>query len=124
MAVLCVAPACKTIVRDGTSRCEKHTNKAKVEKHVEREFFGGRRNSVIYNSSRWRRISKKKRAVSPFCEDCEDIGVTVIADVVDHIVEITDDKSLAFTWSNLKSLCHACHNSKTAIEKIKRDRGT
>ncbi len=118
--ILCVAPACRIVVRDGTSRCEKHTKVARKVK-VELRSFSGVANSKIYNSSRWRRLSKKKRTVTPFCEDCEDLGVTTLADVVDHIVEINDDKTLAYTWSNLKSLCHGCHNTKTATEKRKRN---
>jgi 5-methylcytosine-specific restriction protein A len=118
--ILCVAPGCKTIVRDGTSRCEKHTKTAKKQKAEIREFNGGRANSKIYNSARWRRLSNKKRTVTPFCEDCEDQGITTLANVVDHIVELNDNPKLAYAWSNLRSLCHACHNKKTAEEKRKR----
>lgn len=119
MAVLCVAPACREIVRDGTSRCEKHKFVAKKDKNKLRELRGGRRNSKVYDSSRWRRISNKKRTVTPFCEMCEDIGIDRVADVVDHIVEIEDGGG-QYEWSNLMSLCHACHNQKTADEKRKR----
>lgn len=118
-AILCVGPGCKAIVRDGTSRCEKHTSVAKKQ-HVELRSFSGRSNSKIYNSSRWRRLSIKKRTVTPFCEMCEVEGVTKVADVVDHIVEIHDDPKLSFVWSNLMSLCHQHHNRKTADEKYKR----
>lgn len=119
MAVLCVAPSCKEIVRDGTSRCEKHKFAAKQDKSKLRELRGGRRNSKVYDSSRWRRISDKKRTVTPFCEMCDDIGVTVMADVCDHIVEI-EDGGAQYEWSNLMSMCHTCHNLKTAAEKRKR----
>lgn len=119
-AVLCVAPACKNIVRDGGSRCEKHRKTAKKER-VENRKITGRRNSKIYNTQRWKRLSIKKRTVTPFCENCEDHGVMKVADVVDHIVEL-EDGGEPYEWSNLKSLCHSCHNNKTADEARKRKR--
>jgi 5-methylcytosine-specific restriction protein A len=39
---------------------------------------------------------------------------------VDHIVERSDDDSKRLNWDNLQSLCHSCHNIKTAEEKRKR----
>ena len=119
MAVLCVAPSCKEIVRDSTSRCEKHKFTAKKDKNKLRELRGGRRNSKVYDSSRWRRLSNKKRTVTPFCEMCEVDGVTLVADVTDHIIEIEDGGN-QYEWDNLMSLCHTCHNQKTADEKRKR----
>lgn len=32
------------------------------------------------------------------------------ADVVHHIVEVTQDATLSLTLSNLESICHSCHN--------------
>ena len=119
MAVKCVAPSCPEIVRDGTSRCEKHTSTAKKDKNALRELRGGRVNSKVYDSSRWRRLANKKKCVTPFCECCDAAGVTTVADVTDHIIEISDGGG-QFEWDNLMSLCHACHNQKTADEKRKR----
>lgn len=80
--------------------------------------------SLIYDTANWKTLSNKKRTVSPYCEECFEQGRGyVLADVVDHIVEIKDDPSLAYRWSNLKSLCHVCHNNKSAQEKKKRSGG-
>lgn len=122
-SVLCVAPACKEIVRDGGSRCEKHRKKMTKERTENRKFYGGRRNSHIYDSARWRRLSIKKRTVNPFCEVCEKNGIMNSADVVDHIIEIEDGGG-AFKWDNLMSMCHHHHNEKTQREKRKRQRRT
>ena len=119
MPVLCTAPACKEIVRDGTSKCEKHKRKQTKESNKLRKVNGGRRNAKVYDSVRWRNLSKKKRQNTPFCEMCDEEGVTTVADVVDHIVEIEDGGD-PFAWDNLMSLCHGHHNSKTAKEKRKR----
>lgn len=122
--VLCSAPACKTIVRDGHARCElhrktqkTHANKVRAEQRKEQS----REKSFIYNTAAWKRLSIKKRTVDPFCEDCLERSPVVYkqADVVDHIVELTDGGK-PYTWSNLRSLCHHCHNVKTAKEKKKR----
>ena len=118
MAKLCVHPSCKQVVRDGTARCDKHKKDKKRENNERRKQYG-RRNSKIYDSARWRRLSDKKRQVCPFCEMCYDKGVTVVADVVDHIEEI-EDGGAPFSWDNLMSLCHGCHNRKTAEDKRKR----
>lgn len=116
MAKRCVSPSCYEIVRDGTARCETHTIKKKKEVI---EGRGPRRNAHIYDTRSWRNLSRKKRSVDPFCEDCWDESIEKIADVVDHIVEI-EDGGKPFLWSNLKSLCHYHHNNKTAKEKKKR----
>jgi hypothetical protein len=106
--VLCSAPACKTIVRDGHARCElhrktqkTHANKVRAEQRKEQS----REKSFIYNTAAWKRLSIKKRTVDPFCEDCLERSPVVYkqADVVDHIV-----------------LCHSCHARKTANEKNRR----
>lgn len=119
MPVLCVAPACREVVRDGHSRCEKHRKATRTQKVQVRKASGGRRNSHIYDTQRWKRLSKKKRTVTPFCEMCDAEGVTTVADVVDHIQEIEDGGD-PYKWDNLMSLCHHHHNGKTA--KVKRER--
>ncbi len=131
MAVLCVSPSCKTIVRDGGARCEKHRTKPKKlqrdivvhRKHKDQVFTGV--NASVYNSARWKRLRNKKLVMSPYCEHCEDAKVPeVIAQVVDHIVEIRDNKKLTYSMGNLQSLCHQCHNTKTAVEQRKRNSPT
>lgn len=117
MAVKCVHPGCRIVVREeGECRCDKHRTVRKKEIQVNRIARGGRRNSHIYDTQRWKRISIKKRTVTPFCEDCEDEGRMVIADVVDHIVEL-EDGGKPYNWSNLKSLCHYHHNLKSSRER-------
>lgn len=65
-------------------------------------------------------LSKKKMAVTPFCELCWNEGREELANVVDHIIELKDDQSLAYSWSNLMSMCHKHHNRKT--KKVESDR--
>ena len=51
---------------------------------------------------------------------CLEIDITKPADVVDHVIELTDDWSKRLDPDNLQSLCHVCHNSKTRHERKKR----
>lgn len=120
--VMCVAPGCHEVVYDfGECRCEKHrkqqksdsTKAASARRKEQRQSSEYAKKAKIYDSKDWRTISIKKRTVDPFCEDCLEQGKYVIADVVDHVIEIEDDPKLAFVWSNLRSLCHSCHNKKT-----------
>ena len=112
MAVKCVHPGCKVIVREvGKARCELHQkvqNKTQAESRKK-----NRRNSKIYDTQRWKRISIKKRTIDPFCQgECEAKGILKEAQVVDHIIEIEDGGS-PYSMANLQSLCRSCHNTKT-----------
>lgn len=118
MAKRCMSPSCYSIVRDGTARCETHTiTQKKVATQL--RYGNNNENKKLYNSARWRRISKKLRQIRPFCAHCMEHGVEVIGNVVDHIIELSDggDK---FNMDNLQVLCHQCHNTKTADERRKR----
>lgn len=120
MAKRCNAPSCYVIVRDGTGRCETHTITKRTESN-ELRYTGANKNKKLYDSKRWRRISKRMRAIMPFCQHCWDEGTETVADVVDHIVELSDGGA-AFELSNLEPLCNQCHNTKTANAKRERDR--
>jgi 5-methylcytosine-specific restriction endonuclease McrA len=123
MAKLCCYPSCTEIVRDGLSgRCLKHrkagktiqgkSTSTKIYKDKESRHSANRH---IYDSARWRRVSLKKRTMTPFCEHCEDEGIIKVADLVDHIQEISDGGN-PFQTSNLMSLCYQHHAQKTANE--------
>ena len=74
----------------------------------------------FYNSPAWQKCRKAFRAANPLCKSCEALGRVTAAEVVDHIVERRDGGS-DLDWNNLQSLCHTCHNRKTAIEKRNRN---
>ena len=121
--IQCSHPACRVILdkqKEGI-RCEKHRHK----KHTPRKVLDHQRTpsgSLIYSTKRWKVLSRKKLTVNPFCEECWANNLEVVADVVDHIIEIQDDSSKAYTFSNFKSLCHPCHNKKTAaVERGRKD---
>lgn len=53
------------------------------------------------------------------CEYCLADGYEVPAVIVDHIIELADGGD-RLSDDNTQSLCHACHNKKTARERKKR----
>jgi 5-methylcytosine-specific restriction protein A len=59
-------------------------------------------------STRWDSLSRAFLRRYPNCFDC---GTK--ADVVDHIDGLGPTGPRGFDWSNLQSLCRACHGRKT-----------
>lgn len=113
--IQCSHPACRVIIdkqKQGV-RCEKHQVRGSTPRKV-LDHQRTPQGTVVYNTKRWKVLSKKKLDIQPFCEKCWKENRERVADVVDHIIEIQDDKSKAYTFSNLMSLCHSCHNTKTA----------
>jgi len=73
----------------------------------------------FYLSPVWRRFRAWYVSKHPFCELCEQEGRLVPVDIVDHITEIRDGGD-RLSEDNAMSLCHKCHNAKSAAERAKR----
>lgn len=124
MRKICSAGGCKTVVTvsplDRTSpRCEKHQKRlsdAKPRKVYSHHYIDGKN---VYKSSQWRKLRNLKASMNPHCEHCLKLGLVRPVKIVDHIVEI-EDGGAVFELENLQSLCHACHEAKTAAEAKKR----
>jgi hypothetical protein len=67
---------------------------------------------AFYSSKQWRRLRAAYRKAHPFCQRC---GRRT--EHVDHVEEIRLAPERRLDWLNLQSLCHACHNAKTAADK-------
>lgn len=66
---------------------------------------------AFYNTPQWKR--KRKSILlrdSYLCQHCKRYGKYRQAVTVHHIKHLEDAPELAFTPSNLVSLCQACHN--------------
>ncbi len=115
--IMCSHPRCRKIINKQIEglRCKehKHNNKSGGEGRKILEHQRDPSGRYVYSTKQWKTLSKKKLSVNPFCEECWSMNLEVVADVVDHIVEIQDNNKLCYVWSNLKSLCHKCHNKKT-----------
>lgn len=125
----CNHAGCKTLVDFNIEHCKKHklihAEKAK-NKHSDsyqyrKEKYG--KYHEFYKTTRWRKMSRLHKIKNPLCEMCLKEDLIVEVDVADHIIEIRDDWSKRYDDSNLMSLCHSCHNSKSKREREKRYKG-
>ena len=107
----CNHPGCGVLVRDGTSRCEKH-------KRVEAKAHDAKRGSAHERgySVAWQRARLGFLKSHPLCKRCADDDRVVVATVVDHIVPHKGDKVLFWDHDNWQPLCKPCHDRKTATE--------
>ncbi|WP_431471940.1 HNH endonuclease [Nonlabens sp. SCSIO 43208] len=76
-------------------------------------------NSKFYNSRTWRKTRKLFLENNPLCIHCERLGVTTPANVVDHIIPISEGGDKLNT-KNLQPLCKKCHEKKSASESAKK----
>ena len=83
------------------------------ERRAERDAARGTNKQRGYDEH-WNRISRLKRDRQPICEVCHDAP----ADDVDHVIPFAGvNDPLRIEWSNLQSICRACHNVKTHGQK-------
>lgn len=75
-----------------------------------------RKNQGFYNSRQWRNVRDHYWLNNPVCEVCKKNGRATVADVIDHIIPISEGGDL-FGENNLQSLCHLHHNQKTVEEQ-------
>lgn len=75
----------------------------------------------LYNTHKWRKMSKRYRVAHPLCEVCLEYDILTPCDLVDHTIEVEDNPELAWCESNFKAMCMSCHNTKTADEVRKRE---
>jgi len=121
MAKRCMAGGCYEIVHDGTSRCEKHTTTKKSDNNKKRLHSDNKITRKIYDTQRWRKLSKRLRQENPLCVLCLEKGINSITTCVDHIIELKDTTKHAYDITNLQCICDSCHQKKTA--EVRKHRG-
>jgi 5-methylcytosine-specific restriction protein A len=69
-----------------------------------------------YSTAQWQRARLAQLQRQPCCAECTRQGRTTIATVCDHIKPV---RLGADFWdsSNYQSLCHRCHQAKSATER-------
>lgn len=115
---VCAAAGCKNIAVN-KSRCELHQHKIQP-KTAQATRSSTTVNDHIYQSTKWRKLRDRKFKQNPICEHCIKYNKITPTDVIDHIIPILDDESLAYVYNNLQGLCNRCHNTKTAKETADR----
>lgn len=84
------------------------------------EHIRDQKSREFYHSKEWQRIRQVALTRDHYlCQHCLRENRITPADVVDHIVPVRVDWSKRLSLDNLQSLCHACHNKKTAEDKRK-----
>lgn len=69
----------------------------------------------LINSKKWKELRNRKLQEHPICEVCENQGKSTLAIEVHHRIPVESGASksrmeaLMFNYSNLMSICHACH---------------
>jgi len=115
---LCTFSGCNIVVshaNDNTSpRCTQHSVSTRPRKRYAHHHDSRGKN--IYNTAMWKKYRRAKLMLNPLCEHCEAFGLSKVAKIVDHIIEVADGGPV-YDLKNLQSLCAAHHNTKTGHEK-------
>ncbi|OON87798.1 HNH endonuclease [Pyramidobacter sp. C12-8] len=119
----CPHPGCGALVEAGHKYCPLHESEHPIRRSEYDKKYDAKRpeSHRFYHTARWQRLRNAYIRKHPLCEECMRNGRIAVAKVVDHIVEIKDGGPTT-QWSNLQSLCMACHNAKTLKEKENRER--
>lgn len=68
---------------------------------------------AFYKTPEWKSLRDRKFKQDSLCQDCKDNGFMREGHDVDHVIEIKDDWSRRLDITNLRTLCRACHVTKT-----------
>jgi 5-methylcytosine-specific restriction protein A len=70
----------------------------------------------FYVSKQWRAIRNTHIREFPLCASCMEKGIVKEGKVVDHVLPRRTHPHLELEPTNLKTMCHSCHNSKSGKE--------
>ena len=76
----------------------------------------------LMNSARWKKLRDDWLRQHPLCEECKRNGITEAATCVHHVTPVESGRTdreceqLAYSWSNLQSLCYQCHAEIHRVE--------
>lgn len=99
----CTYPGCQRL--STTGRCDEHKNTNRTPVNTRK----------LYNSPRWKVISREQLARYPYCIDCYAEGRLVKATECDHVYPHRGDEEKFFAGP-FQSLCKKHHSAKTAHE--------
>jgi hypothetical protein len=77
----------------------------------------------FYHFPSWRRLTKLKRTLNPFCEYCQDKGFIKDATLSDHYYTRALWPELSMEIKCLRSSCDGCHQRKRVIERQFNNKG-
>lgn len=103
--------------------CSKHKHIGEELKKARNKYYDARlrnkESAKFYKSKAWIRTRQLALLRDRYlCQDCLKANRISFAEVVHHIIPITENKSLELNLDNLTSLCNVCHNIRhKTIEK-------
>lgn len=105
----CAVKNCPELADAGHAYCTRH----ELEKGAE---FDRKRPVRLYDTARWRTERRQFLNDNPYCIDCQSIGETVKATIVDHQIPHKNNETLFWDKSNWRPRCKRHHDIKTATE--------
>lgn len=104
----CAYPSCPELTHERF--CDKHRQQAAREYN---RYTRDEDSKAFYNSTDWRKLSRRQLKREPLCAECLRAGRIQPAEIADHIRPIREGGA-RLDIENLQSLCRACHNKKHA----------
>lgn len=110
----CAIPGCPELVR-GDPYCRYHQYKNQEQKAERHRYYDqhqrDQRAAEFYNSSAWQKLRRYVLARDHhLCQECLGEKRITPADVVHHLVPISEDWGRRLDSGNCVSLCASCHN--------------
>jgi 5-methylcytosine-specific restriction enzyme A len=118
----CSHHSCAELTRE--TYCSKHTQqKQEQRKHADtfyNNYVRDKERAAFYKTKQWVHLRKYiLQRDYHLCIPCQLQQRVTAATIVDHIVPYEVDMARGLDPSNLQSICQACHNRKTAADKVK-----
>ncbi|MCM3145368.1 HNH endonuclease [Brevibacillus sp. MER 51] len=116
----CAVAGCRNLADRGY--CQEHkmfAHKLRRERNKQYDLHQrDRKAKDFYHSEEWEAVRNEAlQRDYGLCQDCKQEQRITQADVVDHIKPIHPFWDLRLRLDNLRSLCHAHHNKKTAEDR-------
>lgn len=102
-------PRCRARMEGET--CERCGKSTKRDQKAYDELRGSA-SERGYNHA-WNVFAADYKRRHPLCADCEDKGLTVAVEEVDHVIPLSERPDLKFDERNLRGRCKPCHVRKT-----------
>lgn len=117
---LCCHHGCDDLALQGKSHCALHEErrkaKADARKAKAKQSAKVQARAALYGERRWKDERRSFLERNPLCVDCNELGLVVAANEVDHIKPHRGDRTLFYDRNNWQALCKSCHSRKTAQE--------